>query len=89
MKLTKSKWNRLYLDPTTAPHGQFVCLSWSPLWKEWSVWPSWAVEADYHTNDADDAVGTANLMLQGKRDADHRATAPADCLCSACVGHIG
>lgn len=89
MKLIKSKWNRLFLNPETAPGGAYVCITWKREVREWQVWPSWANWADYYTNDADDALGTAHLMLDQKRDSDHRATAPADCVCNACVGHIG
>lgn len=89
MKLLKSKTNRLFVQPETAPQGQYVSLDWRSSLQEWRVQPSWALAADYYTNDADDALGTAHAILELKRKIDHQDTAPADCVCSYCVGHIG
>jgi len=93
MKLIKSKTNRLFVHPVGAPYGlgapygQYVSIDWERDYQEWRVQPSWALEADYHTTDADDAVGTAHHMIHLKLNAEHRDTAPADCLCAVCIPH--
>jgi hypothetical protein len=89
MKLVKSKWNRFFVYPAGAPYGLFVCVAWIHATNEWHVWPSWAIEADYRTADADDAVCMAYEIVGLKVNAEHREFAPADCVCNVCVGHIG
>lgn len=87
MKLSKSTWNRFFIEPTTAPGGAYVAVVWRRQWQEWEVTPSWNLAADYHTTDATDALDTMEAMLRSKQAADHKETAPADCLCAVCLPH--
>lgn len=87
MQLTKSKWNRLFVHPEQAPGGCYVALTWKREWQEWCVCPSWNGDADYFTNDSDDAIATAYHMIEQKQASEHRETAPADCLCAVCIPH--
>lgn len=87
MKLVKSKWNRFFVHPAQKPAGLFVCVQWDAPRNGWHVWPSWAIEADYRTADADDAVATAYQIVDLKLNAEHREVAPANCLCHVCIPH--
>jgi uncharacterized protein YhjY with autotransporter beta-barrel domain len=87
MKLTKSKWNRLFVRPELGIYGPYIAIRWNRDWDEWVVWSSLDADSDYHTADADDALATAYHMVQLKQDQEHRETAPADCLCNVCIPH--
>ncbi len=87
MKLSKSVCNRLFVTPGTEPFGVSVAIIWRRAWQEWEVIPSWNLDADYHTTDATDAIDTAHAMIHSKQAADHKETAPADCLCAVCLPH--